>query len=109
MPNPFREGAILKQDIYILKKDVQQYNCDYGVYHTEICMWFLFLSRSFHCRKKMKQGLMVKRRVRKRLRSQTSQKQISVKIAKSPTLLRQEMISQQRFLLQWRSTKKCSL
>jgi hypothetical protein len=58
---------------------------------------------------KVKQGVMVKRRVRKRPRSRTSQKEISVKMVKSPALLRQAMISQQRFLLQWRSTKKYSL
>jgi len=62
--------------------------------------------RSFHSRKKVKQGLTVKRRGKKRLKNRTSRRQTSVKIVRSRTLLRQGTISQQRFLLQWRSTRK---
>ena len=62
--------------------------------------------RFSHSRRIQKQVLMVKRRDKRRRKNRTNPKQTNVKIVKSPIHLKLAMISQQRFLQLWKSTKK---
>lgn len=65
--------------------------------------------RSFLLLKKVKLVRMAKRKIRKRQKRAINLKRIKGKIVKNQILLKQGMISLQRFSPQWRNIKKSSL
>lgn len=65
-----------------------------------------FLCRYIPCRKRVRWGLMVRKRARRRRRKAINRRRTKGKIVKSPILHRLETICRQRFLRRWRSTRK---
>jgi len=51
---------------------------------------------------------MARRKVRRKQRKVTNRKLTSGRITKNPMLLKPALICPQKYLLQWKSTKRCS-